>query len=104
MSATTYHDSFAGPVLFVFFNEGVGYDDDGIADKSQSSSERDPFENSFLRLRDIIVGRLLDKIASGVSCGQGLSPRAGGGGLGDINIRISGGDAADGEGDQEEAQ
>ena len=43
-------------------------------------------------------------VARGVGCGQRLASRARGGGLGDISIRIRRGDAADGEGHEEEKE
>ena len=77
-------------------------DDDGIADKGECRCERHPFEDTLLGLGDIIVDELLDEVAGGIGGRQRLSSRAGCGRFGDISIRFRGGNAADGEGSEEE--
>lgn len=77
-------------------------DHDRVAHKCKCSSQRDPFKDPLLRLRNVIVDRLFDEVASGVGCGERLASWAGCGGFGDISIRISGCDAADCKGGQKE--
>ena len=88
--------------MLVLFGEGLSNDEDRVADEGQGGGQRHPLEDTLLRLGDMIVGRLLDKVAGGVGGGQQLAARASGGGLSDISIRIRGDDAAGGEGGQEE--
>jgi hypothetical protein len=99
---TTYDDGLASPPLLVAFGEGLSNDEDRVADEGQGSGQRHPLEDALLRLGDMVVGRLLDKVAGGIGRGQELAARASGGGLSDISIRIRGDDAAGGEGGQEE--
>lgn len=79
-------------------------DEDGIAEEGQGHGQREPLEDSLLRWRDVVVDRLLDKVAGGVGCGQRLASRAGGGRFGDVGVGVCRGDAAEGEGGQEEDQ
>jgi hypothetical protein len=88
--------------VLVLFGEGLSNDEDRVADEGQGCGQRQPLEDALLRLGDMVVGRLLDKVAGGIGGGQELAARASGGGLSDISIRIRGDDAAGGEGGQEE--
>jgi hypothetical protein len=99
---SAYHDRLAGPPMLLLHDQRVGNDQDRVADEGQSRGKGDPFEDALLRVRDVVVDRSLHKVASRVGCGQRLASRAGGGGFGDISIRIRGGNAAGGEGGQEE--
>ena len=80
----------------------MGNDQHRVADEGQGRGKGDPFEEALLGVGDIVVDGSLHKVASRVGCGQWLASRAGGGGFGDISIRIRGGNAAGGEGGQEE--
>ena len=88
--------------MLLLLDQGMGDDEDRIADKGEGGGEGDPFEESFLRVGDIVMDRLLDKIAGWVGCGQRLAPGPGCSRFGDISIRLGGGDAAGGEGGEEE--
>lgn len=90
--------------MLLLHDQRVSDDNNRIGDKGEGRGERHPLKDALLGLGDIIVHRLLDKVARGVGGRQRLASRAGGGGLGDISIRIGGGDAADGEGYEEEEQ
>jgi hypothetical protein len=80
----------------------VGDADGGIADEGGGGEQGQPGEEQLLRVCDVVVGRLLHKVAGGIRGGQRLPAGAGGGGFGDISIRIRGRNAAEGEGDQKE--
>jgi hypothetical protein len=99
-----YHDRLAGPPVLLFHDQRVRDDQHRVADEGQGRGQREPFEDALLRLGNVVVDRALDEVARGVRRGQRLASRAGGGGFGDINIRISRGDAAGGEGGEEEDQ
>jgi hypothetical protein len=97
-----YHDRFACPPLLLGHDQRMRNDEDRVANEGEGRGQRDPFKDALLRLGDIVVDGFFDKVAGWVGRGQRLASRAGGGGLGDISIRIRGGNAADGEGGQEE--
>lgn len=98
----TYHDVVASPPMLRLVHDGVGEAHCGIADEGGGGEEGQPGEEQLLRVCDVVVGRLLDKVAGRIGCGQGLASGARGGWFGDIRIRIRGGNAADGECDEEE--
>lgn len=79
-------------------------DEDRVAEKRQGHGQREPLEDPLLGRRDVVVDRLLDKVAGGVGCGQRLASGAGRGRFGDVGVGVGCGDAADGEGGQEEDQ
>lgn len=98
----THHNVVAGPPLLGLLDNGVGDGDGGIAGKGGSGKQRQPGEEQLLRVGDVVVDGPLHKVAGGIGGGQRLASRACGGGFCDISIRIRGGNAADGEGEQEE--
>lgn len=104
MQGETYHDSFAGPVLLSGLDQGVGNDNNGIADKGEGGGEGDPFKEALLGVGDVVVGRLLDEVAQRIRGGQRLASRAERGGFCDISIRIRGDDAAQGKSGEEEGE
>jgi hypothetical protein len=90
--------------MLFLLRQRVHNDEHRVGDEGEGCGQREPLEDPLLGVGDIVVDGALDKVARGVSCGQGLASRARGGGLGDISIRTRRGDAADGEGHEEEQE
>jgi hypothetical protein len=88
--------------VLVLHDQRVRDDQHRVADEGQGRGERHPLEDTLLRLRHVVEDGPLDEVARGVGRGQRLAPGARRGRLGDISIRIRRGDAARGEGGQEE--
>jgi hypothetical protein len=100
--AGAYHDRLAGPPVLLLHDQRVRDDQHRVADKRQGRGERGPLEDALLRLRHVVMDRPLDEVARGIRRGQRLAPGARRGRFGDVSIRIRRGNAARGEGGQEE--